>query len=295
MKKNDVVADAEIVLESETEVLKPLDNLTNRVASALTIDKNSFFETIPSENGEALEVSKKTYSLVNPVGKRATVTVYDLSLIEEIEKIGRALYGKTILTYSICKGFSNMAKGDKLERLGFKTIAEFGKAFYGLETSTVNHYTTIGTNFINDDFTIKNGLPDLSISHFIELSSLVENGNITPIVKLYADGTLTDGMSTKKVRETLKALKTPLLTDSAPAEVKLAETTPTENVATVVPSSEEMASIEADFSVQTVVAKILNATTVIDELFDMLRSHGTLVVGYGESIDAIKAIAKSLL
>jgi hypothetical protein len=114
--------------------------------------------------------------------------------------------GKAILTYAICKEFSKIAESGKLENMGFKTIADFGKAVFGLETSTVNHYTRIGSTFINDDYTVKAGLPDLSVSHFIELSSSVQNGDITPIIELYQNGTLVDGMSTKRIRETLKSL-----------------------------------------------------------------------------------------
>jgi hypothetical protein len=277
----------------------PMDNLNSRLASALSIDKDSFYEKIDNPDGTTLEVSKKTYNFVNPIGKRASMTVYDSSIIESMEKIGHALYGKTILTYAICKEFSKIAESGKLENMGFKTIAEFGKAVYGLETSTVNHYARIGSTFINDDYTVKTGLPELSVSHFIELSSTVQDGDISPIIELYANGTLVDGMSTKKMRETLKSLNNPSLVDkSEPGNTETDKSEPkqeNENTAETVPSDTEITELEAEFDSQVVVGKILNACTAIEQMFTMLNNHEVKAVGYDEHMDAIKAIAKALL
>jgi hypothetical protein len=183
--------------------------------------------------------------------------------------------------------------------MGFKTIAEFGKAVYGLETSTVNHYARIGSTFINDDYTVKTGLPELSVSHFIELSSTVQDGDISPIIELYANGTLVDGMSTKKMRETLKSLNNPSLVDkSEPGDTETDKSEPkqeNENTAETVPSDTEITELEAEFDSQVVVGKILNACTAIEQMFTMLNNHEVKAVGYDEHMDAIKAIAKALL
>lgn len=111
-----------------------------------------------------MEVSKKVYQFANPVGKRNSLTVYNLEVIKIMEMIDLALKGKTLLTYTICKGFAKIEESGELEKMGFKTVTEFGKAIYGLETSTVNHYVRIGKNFITDDFTVKAGLP--TVGHF---------------------------------------------------------------------------------------------------------------------------------
>lgn len=273
--------------------VKPLESLNSRLADVLSIDTNSFFEKIPNADGTEIEVSKKVYNFINPIGKRSSMTVYDTSIIESMEKIGHALHGKAILTYAICKEFSKIAESNKLENMGFKTIAEFGKAVYGLETSTVNHYARIGSTFINDDYTVKAGLPELSVSHFIELSSTVQDGDISPIIQLYADGTLIDGMSTKKMRETLKSLNTPALVDNATTEKS--ESTTNDNAATVAPTESELSELEASFDSQVVVGKIINACTVIEQLFAMLNSHEITATGFQDNLDAIKALAKSIL
>lgn len=273
----------------------PMSALNTRLGNALSIDTNSFIEKIISSNGTEVDVTKKTYNLVNPIGKRTSMTIYDASIIESMEKIGHALYGKALLTYAICKEFSKIAESGKLENMGFKTIAEFGKSVYGLETSTVNHYARIGSTFINDDYSIKNGLPELSVSHFIELSSKVVDGDITPIIDLYSDGTLVDGMSTKKIRETLKSLNTIAITDNSMESESEPINESNPSYSEVVSTSKDGENIEVDFDSQVAIGKIINACTVIESLFEMLNQHNITATGYADNLDAIKALAKTLL
>lgn len=269
----------------------PMDSLNAKLASALSIDTNSLFTTIKTADGE-LEVTKKTYQFANPIGKRDSMTIYDTSIIESMEKISHALHGKAILTYAICKEFSKISESGKLENMGFKTIADFGKAVYGLETSTVNHYTRIGSTFINDDYSVKAGLPDLSVSHFIELSSSVNDGDITPIIELYSNGTLVDGMSTKRIRETLKTLATGnIIEDKSTATT----TAKNDNVGETIPNDSDVSELEANFDSQVVIGKIIGGCSVLEQLFGMLNAHDIKAIGYQDNLDAIKAIAKALL
>jgi len=286
--------------ETVIDVLEqsPMQSLNSRLAGVLTINKDSFFEKVPTADGTEIDVTKKTYAFRNPIGKRTSMTIYDASIIESMEKIGHALHGKDILTYAICKEFSKIAESGKLENMGFKTIAEFGKAVYALETSTVNHYARIGATFINDDYSIKQGLPELSVSHFIELSSKVEDGDITPIIELYADGTLVDGMSTKKIRETLKSISSGAIEDkgeTASSDTTSATSTTNENTAEIIATDTEMNELKANFDSQVVIGKIINACTVIESLFGMLNEHEINAIGYSDNLDSIKALAKALL
>jgi hypothetical protein len=274
-------------------VSNPMDSLNHKLASALTIDTNSLFTTIDTADGK-LEVTKKTYQFANPIGKRDSMTIYDTAIIESMEKISHALHGKAILTYAICKEFSKIAESGKLENMGFKTIADFGKAVYGLETSTVNHYTRIGATFINDDYSVKAGLPDLSVSHFIELSAQVQDGDIKPIIELYQNGTLVDGMSTKRIRETLKSLSSGNAIEDKSSNTATT-TNGTANTGETIPNDSDVTELEAHFDAQVVIGKIIGGCTAIEQMFDMLNKNDVKAVGYAEHIDALKAIAKALL
>jgi hypothetical protein len=281
--------------ETTIDSSNSMDSLNAKLASALTIDTDSLFTTIKTADGGELDVTKKTYQFANPIGKRDSMTIYDTAIIESMEKISHALHGKAILTYAICKEFSKIAESGKLENMGFKTIADFGKAIYGLETSTVNHYTRIGSTFINDDYTVKAGLPDLSVSHFIELSAQVKDGDITPIIELYQNGTLVDGMSTKRIRETLKSLSSGNVIEDKSSNTSTSATNENENTGVTIPNDSEITELEANFDSQVVIGRIISAASVIEQLFDMLNKNDIKAVGYSEHVDAIKAIAKTLL
>ena len=268
------------------------NSVIDRLGNALAININDYYEKVPTKDGET-EISKKVYEFANPIGKRTQITMYDMSIIESTEKISKALHGRSILNYVICKEFSKIAESGKLENMGFKNIAEYGKAIFGLETSTVNHYARIGKAFINDDYTVKAGLPELSVSHFIELNSLVgEDGDISAIIELYQTGKLVDGMSTKKIREVLTASKTPQIEDKS-SEAKEDKSSEAKENSVVTASNVE--EYRVNFDKQVVVGQILNTCNIISQLFSVLSENNVTATGYEDSLEVIKNLAKELL
>lgn len=272
----------------------------DRLGNALAINLNDYYEEVPTKDGTT-EISKKVYEFANPIGKRTQITLYDMAIIESTEKISKALHGRSILNYVICKEFSKIAESGKLENMGFKNIAEYGKAIFGLETSTVNHYARIGKAFINDDYTVKAGLPELSVSHFIELNALVgENGDISAIIELYQTGKLVDGMSTKKIREVLTASKNPQIEDKS-SEAKedksseAKENKSSEASANSVVTASNVEEYRVNFDKQVVVGQILNTCNIISQLFNVLSENNVTATGYEDSLEVIKNLAKELL
>lgn len=284
MAKNEKIVATENSVSGNTVI--------DRLGNALAININDYYEKVPTKDGET-EISKKVYEFANPIGKRTQITLYDMSIIESTEKISKALHGRSILNYVICKEFSKIAESGKLENMGFKNIAEYGKAIFGLETSTVNHYARIGKAFINDDYTVKAGLPELSVSHFIELNSLVgEDGDISAIIELYQTGKLVDGMSTKKIREVLTASKNPQIEDKSS---KGNENKPTEASVDSVVTASNVEEYRVNFDKQVVIGQILNTCNIISQLFTVLSENNVTATGYEESLEVIKNLAKELL
>lgn len=272
----------------------------DRLGNALAINLNDYYEEVPTKDGTT-EISKKVYEFANPIGKRTQITLYDMAIIESTEKISKALHGRSILNYVICKEFSKIAESGKLENMGFKNIAEFGKAIFGLESSTVNHYTRIGKAFINDDYTVKAGLPELSVSHFIELNALVgENGDISAIIELYQTGKLVDGMSTKKIREVLTASKNPQIEDKSSEAKEDKSSEAKENKSSEAKEDKPITASNVEeyrvnFDKQVVVGQILNTCNIISQLFNVLSENNVTATGYEDSLEVIKNLAKELL
>lgn len=182
-----------------------MDEVTKMLSITDRVDLNSDSIT-EKETKKGNIVLTKKYDFVSKVGNRTSIQVSIPEIINSIEKISAAEKAKNVMSYVICREMANLADSGKLKDMGFKNIAELGRALFGYQTSTSNHYARIGRNFINSDYTIKDGLPELSVSHLIELNSMVdESGDISDIVDMYLDGTLVDGMSTKRLREAIKA------------------------------------------------------------------------------------------
>ena len=217
----------------------------------------------------------RKYQLVNKKGNKSTLTITDSALIESIDKINMATRASNVMGYVICREMAKIADSGKLESMGFKNIAEFGKCAFGFATSTCNHYAKIGRNFITDDYKVKDGLPDLSISHFIELNAKVGNdGDISNIVDMYLNGELVDGMSTKALRTALlkadKVIDTTATETSESAEAETSESTETSK------DTENKASVseKKSFDSQVEIQKALDSISRFIDAYQALIDNG---------------------
>ena len=288
------------------DVNTSLENIPELLQQALTIDKNSLYQTIDVGDGKTTQILQKTYDFTTAKGDRTQVTIYDADIISSTEKIEKAMQGRKILAFVVCKELAKLSQSNKLEKLGFKNVSEYANHLFGIQTSTANHYAKIGKYFINDNYTVKAGLPNLSVSHFVELNTLVpDDGDLSIIIKLFANGTLTDGMSTKDFRKTVREIINNALSDNVKEQViesnKVATSDETETQATEtkqtekVENSSKVENVTKDFDLQVVIGQILSSCNDIEEYFKVIGKNGIQVVGYEENIDMIKYMAKNLL
>ena len=279
-----------------------------------TFDASQHTIKAPTKDGGEVEVIKEVIKFVEPIGTRNQIAIMDIEMIQAIDTIKKAIHARNMSNYVICKQFDIINKSGKLESMGFKNIGEFGKAVFGLESSTVNHYTKIGDLFLDDNGDINPMLPTLSVSHLIELSAYASEHGIEGVSELYQEGVLVDGMSTKKIRETLKDLSKNALedsntdlsddTDSSDGTDSSDDTDSSENTDssgifeseyTTPVEQTDVSQLEVNFDKQIVVGKIMNACELLDSLFSLLNKHEVETIGQSEHIDTIRAIAKQLL
>lgn len=255
-----------------------------------------------TETKDGKLVQSKEYTLACPVGNRKTLKTFDAEVIASTEKIALALYGKNVLTFAICKELANLNKQDKLDAMGFKNIGEYAGAMFDIARNTANQYARIGAIFINDEYKIASDILPSSLQkgHLLEFLKFIdESGDISHIEELYLDGTLTDGMPTKAIRNIMTQWKQGTLaiettanelpdTDDSKANDDSVETTET----TV---TYQGASQSSSMDSQVEVGKILNACNEILLAFEAINKGGVSVIGYEKQIDAIKALASSLI
>ena len=293
------------------ETIAKLDNnllkVTTNMAKSLVFNEDEAYTEIAKKDGTTVEIVKQVFKFKEPIGNRNQLTIMDMDIIKSVKTIEGAINVRKMSNYIICKEFSKINESGKLENLGFKTIGEFGRALFGLETSTVNHYARIGSLFITDDYEVNPLLPQLSVSHLLELESY-ENGDVEKISELYQNGTLSDGMSTKKIREVLKSLRESAIEDkSASNENSTTDDNSNDNSNEVVndskqeksdsnePTTDSIEQLNANFDKQVIVGKMLNYCQVIEELFGLLKEHDIEVVDYNKPIDSITAMLMALL
>lgn len=282
----------------ENSVASVLSDVSNRVQ----YDGEGISEKTTKKG--AMVVQKK-YDFAVKLGTRVSMTLSDPELITSVEKILLAEKGKKVMGYVICKEMARIADSGKLEKMGFKTPAEFGKAMFGFETSTCNHYVRIGRNFITDDYRVIDGLPELSISHFIELNKYVgEDGDTSDIVDMYLDGTLVDGMSTKDVRKALVAKSTTVDADASSSdESDKEETAPEtgsksapETGSKSAPATSQLADSEKPgFDVNVECGKALDALAKFSEAMATLNANNVQISGYEDKVSMLADMVKALI
>lgn len=308
----------EVTEEITTEKIAKLDSnllkVTTNMAKSLAFNEDDAYTEIAKKDGTTVEIVKQVFKFKEPIGNRNQLTIMDMDIIKSVKTIEGALNVRKMSNYIICKEFSKINESGKLENLGFKTIGEFGKALFGLETSTVNHYARIGTLFITDDYEVNPMLPQLSVSHLLELTSYCD-GDVEKISELFQNGTLSDGMSTKKIREVLKNLREGAIEDKSTSDENSTDNSTdnstNDNGTEVVndsekkessdssksgePTTDSIEQLSASFDKQVVVGKMLNYCEVIEQLFGLLKEHDIEVVDYNTPIDSIKAMVQALL
>lgn len=254
---------------------------------------------------DGTEIVQKKIPLRNAVGKKESITIYDADIIASIDRIDGANKAKTITSYIICRELANIKKSGKLQKLGFDSIAQFAKAVFDFEPSTANHYANIGENFINSDYSVKAGLPDLSVSHFLELNKMVgENGDIKPIIKLFADGTLTDGMPTTKIRNVLKELASgnALPDNSKKSDDKDKKSDNSDNGANsednsgnTVESPKIMETLAKEYDEKVAVAQLLAHYKAMTEIIVIMAENGTDVKAISDNLEKVATTVRKVL
>ena len=268
------------------------------ISDRVVVDSSSINERTTKKGNVALQ---KKYNFVTKLGNRTGMTVTDSGLIESIEKIFVAERARGIMGYVICKEMANIADSGKIEAMGFKNIAEFGRAMFNYKTSTSNHYARIGRYFLDNDYHVKEGLPELSISHFIELNAFVgEDGDISDIVDMYLEGTLVDGMSTKELRNALSRKKHMLIDSGDSSGSSDSDDSGDSSDSSDSSTSRKKSNKQADsdsksFDANVELGKALQALTDFVGCMDNLDKHGIVIDGFEEHLSAIIDLVKAAI
>lgn len=269
--------------------------------------------TLIERDGVKIAIAKPfmRVNLINTIGKRTTLSTHNSAVIRASKVISDAKKGQRYTAYAICRELANMDDKSILNELNFKTVAQFAKAVFDIETSTANLYCRIGKSFIcydgvNDEYYMSSSLiPPVSISYLLELVKLVpDNGDLSEIENLFLNGTLNESFSTSKVRKIVKeycAKKDAIIsveestesaddvtesaddvTESADAEISATESA-TESAET---SDEESAEASVDPSKS--LKKAINAMTkALNEFVKVYPTKKDMEISWNEYVEVL--------
>ncbi len=154
-------------------------------------------------------VVSKVYTLDSPTKKLDSITIYDESLIASIDKIKVAMAVSDRAYLIIAKELSNIADSGKLEALGFSNIEQFASRMFDIASTTTQFYVRIGRFLLDSDYTPVAGLPKtLKISQLLEIVTCLKVNSkddvTTKVIPAFANSTISDGMSARRMREALR-------------------------------------------------------------------------------------------
>lgn len=263
---------------SKSGIVVGVTDILSKLNERLAYNGEEIDEKTTSKGNVA--VTRK-YKLVNKKGDKESLTVTNPELIESIDKIYVAERASNVMGYVICRELAKISDSGMIPKMGFKNIADFARCVFGFATSTANHYAKIGKYFITDEYKVVEGLPDLSISHFIELNAKVgEDGSIQSIVDMYLDGTLVDGMSTKQLRLALSKSNKIIDTTAKEESSEEGKTEATEQgKATATKNTEQGNTIGTDnskgvFDAQVEIQKALDSVSKFIDAYTTLVDNG---------------------
>lgn len=165
--------------------------------------------------GSDTTILSKVYTLVNPKGKKETLTITDSDVIRSVEALQNNASAKEYLSYFECAEYARLYnKRDVLKAMGFKDVGEFAAHMFGKQRVTINQYVRIGRFFLTEDNEGR-PVPSAVFPHMIPVSSMLEMLayafdetkdaiDLNKVISWYSDGLLVDGMSAKKIRAALK-------------------------------------------------------------------------------------------
>lgn len=167
-------------------------------------------------------MSKENTSLVSMDivamnGKEEVIKLYDTTLIKHTEEIQKFRDAGNLAILAIAHELRTIEDDKSYEKAGFKNVAEYANVVFDYKRPTVSMYVRVAKAFISKSedgkYQFNGNLPNMTVGQMMELLPLVKDStNIDAVLEKFADGTLNNRMSSKKLRQEVNhiiALDTP--------------------------------------------------------------------------------------
>lgn len=232
--------------------------------------------------GHDITVIASVFKFAEPKGKKTEIQVNNPEIAASLYKMQAASGAKAEIDKFVARELYKLSLHDEeIKRMNFDGAIDLYSTVFGVSKDLASKRLRIGRFFIDDNMQVNPIIPSSwSLSHMQELLQYLPDDDaqvIPTVAKWFADGTITDGMSTKDVRKSMKAMSTAQLTDGKSTD----EGKPADDGKGKGKSTDEVKSTASDIDVTVIdrlndmptdakVGHVMNGVTVIESIIRTL-------------------------
>lgn len=233
-------------------------------------------------DGHDITVIASVFKFAEPKGKKTEIQVNNPEIAASLYRMQAASGAKAEIDKFIARELYKLSlHDDEIKRMNFDGAIDLYSTVFGVSKDLASKRLRIGRFFIDDNMQVNPIIPaSWSLSHMQELLQYLPDDDtqvIPTVAKWFADGTVTDGMSTKDVRKAMKAMLAAQLPEGkATDDDKAADDGKGKGK-----SKEEQANIASDIDVTVIdrlkdmptdakVGHVMNGVTVIESIINTL-------------------------
>ena len=207
-----------MVFENVARPSKLDEYLESMRANALP--DNAYVKVGENPDGTDMTMVAATFKFAVEKGKKTEIQISDKNVAKVMYDLQNAHLARGEVDKYIARKLYTLSTYDEaIKKMNFDSAIDLYTTVFGVSKDKASKYLRIGKYFINDDMTFNPVIPaNWSMSHVQELLQYlpkneggeVDDAQVIPaVVKWVNDGTIADGMTTKKIREAMKALYLP--------------------------------------------------------------------------------------
>lgn len=131
--------------------------------------------TFAAKNGIAVNAARQDFLLHSPNSDgKLSVHIENAEVAAAANVLDSVAHAAKNSVKALCVLLSYVERKGYYAKFGFKTAADFGESFTGLERKTILTYIGVGNTFFDEDMQpIKNFVNDVSVGHLIQIKSIV--------------------------------------------------------------------------------------------------------------------------
>ena len=271
---------------------------------ANALPDNAYVKVGENPDGSDMTMVAATFKFAVEKGKKTEIQISDKNVAKVMYDLQNAHLARGEVDKYIARKLYTLSTYDEaIKKMNFDSAIDLYTTVFGVSKDKASKYLRIGKYFINDDMSFNPVIPaNWTMSHVQELLQYlpkndagdVDDKQVIPtVVKWVNDGTIADGMTTKKIREAMKALYLPEGSKASKASKASKDNTKEGEASKENNSDVDVSVIDrlAEMDVDARVGHALNALDVLSAVFATFELPDDVRALASDSIEALRDMA----